>query len=118
MLKSIAISLGIISISAFIPFLHFVTFPLSPFIAGYFGIQFAHIPKEKYASKSLLFGACIGFLFLIPAALLGIIMMKVYGLGMHHAQIIMVMVLVASLYAGSMTTLGAMYSILRTKGPI
>ena len=114
MFKSIAVALGLISISAFIPFLHFVTFPLSPFIAGYFSIQFAHISREQYANKSLLFGACIGFLFLIPAALLGIIMMKVYGLGMHHAQIIIVMVLVAALYAGSMSTLGAMYSILRT----
>ena len=114
MFKSIAVALGLISISAFIPFLHFVTFPLSPFIAGYFSIQFTHISKEQYARKSLLFGACIGFLFLIPAALLGIIMMKVYGLGMHHAQIIIVMVLVAALYAGSMSTLGAMYSILRT----
>ena len=114
MFKSIAVALGLISISAFIPFLHFVTFPLSPFIAGYFSIQFTHISKEQYARKSLLFGACIGFLFLIPAALLGILMMKVYGLGMHHAQIIIVMVLVAALYAGSMSTLGAMYSILRT----
>jgi len=115
MLKSIVISLSIISVSALIPILHFVTFPLSPFIAGYFGIQFAQVRKDKYASKSILFGTCIGVLFLIPATFAGIIMMKVYGLGSHHGQIIAVMVLVAALYSGSMSTLGAMYSVLRRK---
>ena len=115
MLKGIMLSLAIISVSAFIPILHFVAFPLSPFIAGYFGIQCTQVSKEKYASKSLLFGTCIGVLFLIPATLIGIMMMKIYGLGSHHAQIITVMVLVAALYSGSMSTLGAMYSVLRRK---
>ena len=112
MLKGIMLSLAIISVSAFIPILHFVAFPLSPFIAGYFGIQCTQVSKEKYASKSLLFGTCIGVLFLIPGTLIGIMMMKIYGLGSHHAQIITV---VAALYSGSMSTLGAMYSVLRRK---
>ena len=115
MVKSIILSLAIISVSAFIPILHFVTFPVSPFIAGYFGIQFAQVSKEKYASKSILFGTCIGVLFLIPAILIGIMMMKIYGLGSHHAPIITVMVFVTALYSGSMSTLGAMYSVLRRK---
>ena len=115
MLKGIMLSLAIISVSAFIPILHFFAFPLSPFIAGYFGIQCTQIRKEKYAIKSILFGTWIGVLFLIPASLIGIMMMKVYGLGSHHAQIITVMVLVSGLYSGSMSTLGAMYSVLRRK---
>ena len=113
MLKSILISIGIISVSAVIPVLLFFTFPLSPFIAGYFGIKFAQIPKAKYASRCLLFGSSIGFLFLIPATLLSIIMTKIYGLGSHHGQIIIAMVIVTALYSGSMSTLGAMYSVLK-----
>ena len=115
MLKGIMLSLAIISVSAFIPILHFIAFPLSPFIAGYFGIRCSQVSKEKYARKSLLFGTWIGVLFLIPATLIGIMIMKVYGLGSHHAQIIIIMVLVAALYSGSMSTLGAMYSVIRRK---
>ena len=60
MIKGVFIALGIVFVSLLIPLVHFVAFPVSPFMGGYVGIKFAQVPIESYAAKCLLFGRPLG----------------------------------------------------------
>jgi MFS family permease len=99
-----------------IPLVHFVAFPASPFIGGYFGIKYAQVPRESYAAKCLLFGALLGSLFLILASLAAALAVTLSDLGQRFLVIIWIGVGVLTLYTGSMSALGAMFSVLRSGG--
>jgi len=116
MVKGVFLALGIMLVSLLIPLLHFVAFPASPFIGGYFGIKFAHVPKESYAAKCLMFGALLGSLFLIPVSLAAILVVTLADFGQRFLVIIGISVVVLTLYTGSMSTLGAMFSVCRSGG--
>ena len=107
MIKGVFIALGIIVVSLLIPLVHFVAFPASPFIGGYFGIKFAQVPRESYAAKCLLFGALLGSLFLILVSPVAVLVVTLSDLGQRF--LIWVLVGVLTLYTGSMSALGAMF---------
>ena len=116
MIKGVFIALGIMLGSLLIPLVHFVAFPASPFIGGYFGIKFAQVPRESYAAKCLLFGALLGSLLLILVSLAAALVVTLSDLGQRFLVIIWVVVVVLTLYTGSMSALGAMFSVLRSGG--
>ena len=122
MIKGVFLALGISLImfgSLLIPVVHFFTIwpsPLSPFLGGYFGIKFAQVPRESYAAKCLLFGALVGSLFLILSSLVVAILVTLSDLEQRLLTIIWVGVGVLTLYTGSMSALGAMFSVLRSGG--
>ena len=54
MLVSVIISFLIIIISAAIPIVHFVAFPLSPFISGFIGASVGDLENEQIAYFGLI----------------------------------------------------------------
>ena len=114
MIKGVFLALGIMLVSLLIPLVHFVAFPASPFIGGYFGIKFAQVPRESYAAKCLLFGALLGSLFLILVSPVAVLVVTLSDLGQRFQFLIWVVVGVLTLYTGSMSALGAMFSVLRS----
>ena len=114
MIKGVFLTFGIMLASLLIPLVHFVAFPASPFIGGYFGIKFARVPKESYAAKCLLFGALVGSLILIFVSLAVAIFFSLSDMGQRFRVIIWIGVAVLTLYTGSMSALGAMFSVLRS----
>ena len=116
MIKGVFIALGIMFGCLLIPLVHFVAFPASPFIGGYFGIKFAQVPKEAYAAKCLLFGTLVGSLFLVLSVLVVAIFVTLSDLEQRLLTLIWIGVGVLTLYTGSMSALGAMFSVLRSGG--
>ena len=122
MIKGVLIALGISLVmfgSLLIPVVHFFTIlpsPFSPFIGGYFGIKFAQVPRESYAAKCLLFGVLVGSLFLVLSALVVAIFVTLSDLEQRLLTLIWIGVVVLTLYTGSMSALGAMFSVLRSGG--
>ena len=117
MIKGVLIAFGIMIGCLLIPLVHFVAFPASPFLGSYFGIKFARVPKESYAAKSLLFGALLALLILIIASLTAALVVSLTDLGQRFLVIIWIGVGVLTLYTGSMSALGAMFSVLRSSEP-
>ena len=116
MFKGILIALGIMLVSWLIPIAHFVLVPASPFLGGYFGISYARPDAGSYAVKGLTFGAILGLVVLIisVAVVLGI----TFSLGEISPRVMTALwlgVVVFTLYTGSMATLGAMYSSLKSR---
>ena len=97
-----------------IPLVHFVAFPASPFIGGYIGINSASAHGGSPASKSLVFGALLGFVIFFVLALTAGILTLVVDLG-RFLWLMWGGVFVLTLYTASMSGLGAMFSQL--KGP-
>jgi hypothetical protein len=95
-----------------IPIAHFVLAPAGPFIAGYWGIQYAPNPGRHYAIHGLMFGSLLalfmGFILAGVAALLT---------GMFDdprvATLAWLGAGVFTLYTGSMGTMGAMFCSLK-----
>ena len=114
MIKGVFLALGIMIGCLIIPLVHFVAFPASPFIGGYFGIKYAQVPRELYAAKCLLFGALLGSQFLILGSLAAALVVTLSDLGQRFLVIIWIVVAVLTLYTGSMGALGAMFSVLRS----
>ncbi len=120
MIKGVFLALGLSLImfgSLLIPVVHFFTIlpsPFSPFLGGYFGIKFAQVPRESYAAKCLLFGALLGSLFLILVSPVAALVVSLSDLGQRFQFLIWVVVGVVTLYTGSMSALGAMFSVLRS----
>jgi hypothetical protein len=115
MIKGVLVALGIMLISVLIPIVHFVAVPASPFIGGYFGINHAHPNRETYAVQGLIFGSLLGLAVLVITATAALVAMLL--LDQISRRVLVVMWLgvgVFTLYTGSLGTLGAMYSILRS----
>lgn len=66
MLNGVLAAYGIILASLPIPIVHFITFPVGPFIAGFVGGGIAKADEGRV----VIFGLIVGGLALIPAALL------------------------------------------------
>ena len=65
MILSVSISFIIILISAAIPIVHFIAFPISPFLAGFIGASFGDIDNEKIVYFGILSSLCLFFPLLI-----------------------------------------------------
>ena len=61
MLLSVTISFIIILVSAVIPIVHFIAFPISPFIAGFIGASIGNIDNEKIVYFGILSSMCLFF---------------------------------------------------------
>ena len=116
MIKGVFLALGIMFVSLLIPLVHFVAFPISPFIGGYFGIKFAQVPRESYAAQCLLFGTLLGLLLLILSSLASVLVVNLFDNGQRFQTIIWIGVGVLTFYTASMSALGAMFSVLRPGG--
>ncbi len=122
MIKGVFLALGISLVmfgSLLIPIVHLFNIlpsPFSPIIGGYFGIKFAQVSRESYAAKCLLFGALVGSLFLVLSALVVAIFVTLSNLEQRFLTLIWIGVVVLTLYTGSMSSLGAMFSVLRSGG--
>ena len=115
MVKGVLVALGIMLISALIPIAHFVLVPASPFIGGYFGINHAHPNRETYAIQGLIFGSLMGLAILVITATGAIVAMLLLDrIGQRVLVVMWLGVGVFTLYTGSLGTLGAMYSVLRS----
>ena len=112
MLVGVLVGLAIMVGCFLIPIAHFILVPAGPFIAGYWGIQFAPNPGRHYALHGLIFGSLLG-------AVMGLILVAVAFLliALFDDPRVKVLawlgVIVLTLYTGSMGTMGAMYSSLR-----
>ena len=112
MIVGVLVGLAIMVGCFLIPIAHFVLAPAGPFIAGYWGIQYAPNPGRHYAVHGLMFGSLLGLF-------MGFILAGVATLlsGMFDdprvATLAWLGAAVFTLYTGSMGTMGAMFYSLR-----
>src|SRR5919106_2142473 len=114
MIKGVLVALGIIVVSVLIPIVHFIAVPASPFIGGYVGISFARSSPGTYAMKGLQFGGLLGLVVLLVAAAAAGVVTVATELTQKVMVVMWIGVALFTLYAGSMSTLGAMYASLKS----
>lgn len=116
MIKGVLVALGIMVVSALIPIVHFIAVPVSPFIGGYVGISLARSSSGSYAVQGLKFGGLLGLVVLLVAAIGAAIVTFAVDPTQKVLVVMWIGVVVFTLYTGSMSTLGAMYSSLKADG--
>ena len=121
MLKGIIVGVGIMVVCLMIPIVHFISGPLGPFIAGYFGVSYADESDGPDASIALRYGIALAAASVLPLVLVVAVIIAVAqaldwlelssrliaGIGIGLAIFI--------LYTGSMACLGAMFARLRRR---
>ena len=115
MFRGILVGLGIVVVCIAIPIVHFITFPIGPFIAGYVGIEFVENRTDSASLRGLKYGAWIGAASLPVFALIGFILIALSDFGARNSTLIWIFVGIFTLYAGSMSALGAMYSAMKAE---
>jgi len=109
MLKGVLIAFGIMLASIPIPIVHFITLPISPYIAGFIGGGVAKADEGKIT----VFGFIVGGLMLIPSAVILILGLgfdvKLFGL---DKLLVAIVAGVLPFYAWYGVTLGAFVSYL------
>ena len=113
MLKGVVVAFGIMLASLLIPLVHFVTVPLGPFVAGFFGGAIAKADEGKI----LVFGLLVAGLMLIPAVVLLIVGLLSEGdlLGLNRWLVVGVAAAIVP-YTWFGVTFGALISyLLRAK---
>lgn len=113
MVKGLLVGLGIMLVCLLIPIAHFVLVPASPFIAGYWGISFTRTGQRHYAIEGLVYGVLLGLLVGLIAAAAALPLTALELLDRRFEVLLWIGVVVLTLYTGSMSTMGAMYSSLR-----
>ncbi len=112
MLVGVLVGLAIILGCFLVPIAHFILAPLSPFIAGYWGVQFAPNPGRNYAVHGLIFGSLLGLSVGLILAGIAFVLVALFD----DPRVMVLAWLgagVFTLYTGSMSTMGAMYYSLR-----
>ena len=112
MIVGVLVGLAIILGCFLIPIAHFVLVPASPFLAGYWGIQFSPNPGRHYALHGLIYGTSLGLLVGVILSAVAMLLIALFD----DPRIIVLAWLgvgIFTLYTGSMGTMGAMYSALR-----
>ena len=112
MIVGVLVGLAIILGCLVVPIAHFVLAPAGPFIAGYWGIQYAPNPGRHYALHGLIYGSLLGLLMGLVLTALAFLVMAMFK-DSRIAALAWIGVGVFTLYTGSMGTMGAMYSTLR-----
>lgn len=113
MFKGVLVAFGIMLICALIPIVHFIAFPVSPFIGGYFGINFAGPGDDSYFIRGLKFGGLLGLVVLVIAGGVAAVVTLAVSPTQQVLLIVWGGVAVSTVYTASMSTLGAMYSSMR-----
>ena len=111
MIKGVFIGLGVVVLLAVIPVVHFIGVPAGPFIAGYFGINAARDYPGTPGRKALAYGLWLG----IVVGVITVVAAIVVTLAGDFAYPFLLWggVVVVTFYYGSMSFLGAWYSLLR-----
>ena len=112
MLVGVLVGLAIMLGCFLVPIAHFVLAPAGPFIAGYWGIQYAPNPGRHYALHGLIFGTLLGVLMGVILSVLAFVVMSLFK-DPRVAVLAWLGAGVFTLYTASMGTMGAMYSTLR-----
>lgn len=112
MLVGVLIGLAIMVGCFLIPIAHFVLAPAGPFIAGYWGIQYAPNPGRHYALHGLIFGSLLGLLMGIVLSCVAFLLTAMFD-DPRVAVLAWLVAGVFTLYTGSMGTLGAMFYALK-----
>ena len=112
MLVGVLIGLAIMVGCFLIPIAHFVLAPAGPFIAGYWGIQYAPNPGRHYALHGLIFGSLLGLLMGIVLSCVAFLLTAMFD-DPRVAVLAWLVAGVFTLYTGSMGTLGAMFYSLK-----
>ena len=113
MIKGIFVAFGIMLLLALIPLVHFVGIPFGPFIGGYFGISRSHSRGGSYVVKGLLFGTLLGLLVFLVGAAVAVTLSLAVNV---NPLLLWLAVAIFTLYTTSMGALGAMYSLLHSRG--
>ena len=111
MVKGVFIALGIMLVLAVIPIVHFVGIPFGPFIGGYFGISASSSSGGSQAVKSLIFGALLGTMIFVALAAAALILTVTTDL---NVALVWLVAGFLTMYAASMSSLGALYGQLRS----
>ena len=112
MLVGVMVGLAIMVGCFLVPIAHFVLAPAGPFIAGYWGIQFAPNPGRHYALHGLIFGSLLGLMIGVLLVAVAFLVIALFD-DPRVKVLAWIGVIVFTLYTGSMSTMGAMYSALR-----
>ncbi|MCY4367245.1 MAG: hypothetical protein OXE17_13625 [Chloroflexi bacterium] len=112
MLVGVLIGLAIMVGCFLIPIAHFVLAPAGPFIAGYWGIQYAPNPGRHYAMHGLIFGSLLGLFMGIVLSGMAFLLTALFD-DSRVAVLAWLGTGVFTLYTGSMGTMGAMFYTLR-----
>ena len=115
MLKGVFVGVGIMIVCCLIPIAHFVLGPAGPFIGGYLGISHGSGGNEGYATRALKFGVAFGLVWLSIAGIIAAVLTFLVSPSTKILIIMWVVVAILTLYTGSMSALGAMYSLLRAQ---
>ena len=111
MVKGVFVAFGIMLVLAVIPLVHIVGIPFGPFIGGYFGISAAASRAGSYAVKSLMFGGLLGAMVFGVLAAVAVVLTVTTDLNL---VLVWLAAVVLTMYAASMSSLGAMYGQLRS----
>jgi len=112
MLVGVLIGLAIMVGCFLIPIAHFVLAPAGPFIAGYWGIQYAPNPGRHYALHGLMFGSLLGLLMGMVLSVVAFLLTSMFD-DSRVAVLAWLGAGVFTLYTGSMGTMGAMFYALK-----
>ena len=91
MFRGILLGLGIVVVCIAIPIVHFITFPIGPFIAGYVGIEFVENRTDSASWRGLKYGAWIGAASLPVFALIGFILIALSDFGARNSTLIWIL---------------------------
>ncbi len=112
MIVGVLVGLAIMVGCFLIPIAHFVLAPAGPFIAGYWGIQYAHNPGRHYALHGLMFGSLLALFMGILLTGVATLLTAMFS-DPRVATLAWLGAAVFTLYTGSMGTMGAMFYSLR-----
>ena len=112
MIVGVLVGLAIMVGCFLIPIAHFVLAPAGPFIAGYWGIQYAPNPGRHYAMHGLMFGSLLALLMGVILAAVAMLLTAMFD-DPRMATLAWLGAGVFTLYTGSMGTMGAMFYSLR-----
>ena len=112
MIVGVLVGLAIMVGCFLIPIAHFVLAPAGPFIAGYWGIQYASNPGRHYALHGLMFGSLLALFLGCILAAVAMLLTAMFD-DPRVATLAWLGAAVFTLYTGSMGTMGAMFYALR-----
>ena len=113
MIRGLFVGVGIMLVCPLIPVAHFVLVPASPFIAGYFGINYVREETRSPSALALQYGALLALVLLALTGVPAAVFTVWFDPPSKFLALIWIGVAIFTLYTGSMACLGAMFSRMR-----
>lgn len=115
MLKGISITIGITIGVLFIPIVHFVAGPISPFLGAYIGVASWKGRPSSALTTGLVFGFAIWLIFAVIAAIMLIILgVATSTISGSTGDLIIGVAIGGACYIGALATAGAVFGANRT----